>query len=93
VDGPFYTDTAGGGAFLGALFDKREFYEGETPPYAIVTGDARVPSGFYATRLSSKRAWIDSVIGPGMPNISSRAFVDVGDGATIAGFIVRGATA
>jgi hypothetical protein len=90
VDGPFYTDAAGGGAFLGALFDKRGFYEGDAPPYAPVTGDAPVPSGFYATRLSSNRAWIDSVIGPGMPNISSRAFVDVGDDATIAGFIVRG---
>jgi hypothetical protein len=90
VDGPFYTDAAGGGAFLGALFDKRGFYEGDAPPYAPVTGDAAVPSGFYSTRLSSKRAWIDSVIGPGMPNISSRAFVDVGVDATIAGFIVRG---
>ena len=93
VDGPFYTDAAGGGAFLGALFDKRGFYEGDAPPYGVVTGDAPVPSGFYATRLSSKRAWIDSAIGPGMPNISSRSFVDLGDDVTIAGFIVRGDTA
>jgi hypothetical protein len=93
VDGPFYADAAGGGAFLGALFDKRGFYEGDAPPCTLVTGDTPVPSGFYATRLSSKRAWIDSVIGPGMPNISSRAFVDVGDDATIAGFIVHGDTA
>ncbi|MEY2496277.1 MAG: hypothetical protein QOJ45_2769 [Verrucomicrobiota bacterium] len=90
VDGPFYTDATGGGAFLGALFDRRGFYEGDAPPYAPVIGDAPVPSGFYATRLSSNRGWIDSVIGPGMPNISSRAFVDLGDNAAIAGFIVRG---
>ncbi len=93
VDGPFYTDADGGGAFLAVLFDKRGFYEGDSAPYALVTGDASVPSGFYATRLSSNRAWIESVVGPGMANISSRAFVDLGDNATIAGFIIRGDTA
>jgi hypothetical protein len=90
IDGPFYTDANGGGALMAALFDKRGFHEGDNPPYPLVAGKTAVSSGFYATRLSSNRVWIDSVIGPGMANISSRAFVGLRDEAEIVGFIVRG---
>jgi hypothetical protein len=34
------------------------------PAYSLITGPAPVPSGFYASRVSSKRAWIYSVIDP-----------------------------
>ena len=67
VDGPFYTDASGNGGFDGALFDARNFYysDGGSPPHYIqITGPNPVPSGFYATRVSSKLAWIYSVIDP-----------------------------
>ena len=67
VDGPFFTDASGGGGFFGALFDARDFYyqASDNPPtYTLITGKAPVPSGFYASRISSKRGWIYSVIDP-----------------------------
>jgi hypothetical protein len=56
----------------------------------LITGIAPVPSGFYATRISSKLAWIQSVIGPGLVNLSTRALVGTGDRVCIAGFIIQG---
>ena len=67
VDGHFYSDTSGNGEFDAALFDARGFYysDGGNPPtYTQITGTDAVPSGFYATRVSSKLAWIYSVIDP-----------------------------
>jgi len=67
VDGPFYLDANGNGAFDGALFDARGFYvsDGGTPPtYTLITGPDVVATGFYSTRVSSKLAWIHSVIDP-----------------------------
>ena len=67
VDGPFFTDAAGNGGFDGAIFDARDFYyrESDNPPiYSLITGPGPVPSGFYASRVSTKRAWIYSVIDP-----------------------------
>ena len=67
VDGPFFSDAAGNGGFNGALFDARGFYyqDSANPPiYSLITGSAPVPSGFYASRISSKQAWIYSVIDP-----------------------------
>lgn len=66
VDGPFYSDAAGSNAFTAALFDLRGFYvPNPTPPvFKLVTGDDPVPSGFYASRISTKLLWIDSVIDP-----------------------------
>lgn len=86
VDGPFYTapDT---NEFKAALFDMRGFYDSNGD---LIAGDAPVPSGFYASRISSKRSWIQSVIGPALGNISSRALVGTGDRVCIAGFIIQG---
>lgn len=67
VDGPFYVDAFGNGGFDGALFDARDFYysDGGNPPnYVQITGPNPVPSGLYATRVSSKLAWIYSIIDP-----------------------------
>jgi hypothetical protein len=67
VDGHFYPDTSGTGAFDAALFDARGYYysDGGNPPtYTQIAGPDPVPSGFYATRVSSKLAWIYSVIDP-----------------------------
>jgi len=61
VDAYFnYTNTGSG--FIAVLFDLSGLYVG-TPgrwrrcPY-------RVPSSFYATRISARRAWIESIVSP-----------------------------
>jgi hypothetical protein len=67
VDGNFYTDSAGNGSFIAALFDMRDFWiENSNPPpnFVQISGATAVPSGFYATRISSRLAWIYSVIDP-----------------------------
>lgn len=67
VDGYFYTDSNGGGQFIGAMFDLTGYYysDEQTPPhYLQITGTPPTPSGFYATRVSSKLAWINSILDP-----------------------------
>ncbi|MDQ6808525.1 MAG: hypothetical protein M3Z64_03735 [Verrucomicrobiota bacterium] len=64
VDGPFYTSAADTTGFNGALFDTRNFYSKDGATYVLITGKNAVPSGFYATRISTKVGWIRSVIGP-----------------------------
>lgn len=86
VDGPFST-SPGGDGFLAALFDMRSLYGING---ILITGNAPVPSGFYASRISSKLAWIQSVIGPGLVNISARAQVGTDDRVCIAGLIIQG---
>jgi hypothetical protein len=86
VDGPFFT-SPGGDGFLAALFDMRSLYGING---ILITGNAPVPSGFYASRISSKLVWIQSVIGPGLVNISARAQVGTDDRVCIAGLIIQG---
>ncbi|HEX8281090.1 MAG TPA: hypothetical protein VF551_06915, partial [Chthoniobacterales bacterium] len=67
VDGPFYTDAAGGGKFDAALFDATGFYyqDASNPPhFSVVPAPGPAPTGFYASRISSKLGWIYSVIDP-----------------------------
>jgi hypothetical protein len=67
VDGPYYTDAMGNGEVLAALFDVEDLYS-DPPNYVHITQPT--PTGFYATRVSSKVAWIESVIDPtGISNI------------------------
>jgi hypothetical protein len=87
VDGAFYTGPNGTGSFLAALFDQRGFYDEDRH---FVSGGAPVPSGFYASRISARLEWIDSVVEPRLVNISTRAMVGGGDQVSIAGFIVVG---
>jgi hypothetical protein len=65
VDGDFFTDNLGDGEFIAALFDAGGFYysDGANPPtYTLIPEPTA--TGFYATRISSKLAWIESVIDP-----------------------------
>lgn len=64
VDGPFYTSAADATGFFGSLFDARGFYSMDAGNYILISGSAPVPSGFYATRISSRLSWILSVIQP-----------------------------
>lgn len=65
VDGPFYLDEKGNDGFDGALFDARDFYYNDGANFQLITGAAAVPSGFYCSRISTRTAWIYSVIDPG----------------------------
>jgi hypothetical protein len=87
VDGPTYTGPEGTGAFYAAIFDQRGFYgrDGKS-----IGGGTPVPTGFFASRISPRVGWIDSVIEPRLVNISARAAVGDGDQVAIAGFIING---
>lgn len=64
VDGPYYADKQGNDGFDGALFDTRDFYYNDGANFQLITGATAVPSGFYCSRISSRAAWIYSVIDP-----------------------------
>jgi hypothetical protein len=60
----FASGPDGGGSYEAALFDERGSYRSDGK---LVTGDAPVPSGFYAARISSRIAWIKSIVGKSDP--------------------------
>lgn len=63
VDGPLYTSTSDTVGFFAALFDARDFYyKDDTGKYVLIAGKSAIPTGFYSTRISSRLAWILSVI-------------------------------
>ena len=80
IDGPFSSDGTAATEFHAAFFDASDFYykSGHDPPrYTLIWGPDPVPSGFYATRISSRTGWIYSVTDPladldfdGMPNLA-----------------------
>ena len=64
VDGHFYPGPGPEGEFDAALYDARGYYYRSGGQYFQVTGDAPVPTGFYASRISSRLDWIYSVTDP-----------------------------
>ncbi len=65
ADGPFYTAPTSAARVDGALFDASGFYRSnDGVSFRLIEATAPVPTAFYATRISSKRAWIHSVIDP-----------------------------
>ncbi len=63
VDAYFNTTNSGSG-FNAAIFDARGLYYGNTGSWSLVGGTSPAPSGFYATRISARTTWIDSVVPP-----------------------------
>jgi hypothetical protein len=62
ADGPFSRTGADGG-FQAAIFDGRGLYSRDNEGHwRKIEGADRVPTGFYATRVSTRVAWIDSVL-------------------------------
>jgi hypothetical protein len=62
-----YTAPSSGTGFVAAIFDSRGYYtsDGSNPPtFTQISGTKPVPTGFYASRISSERRWIYSVIDP-----------------------------
>ena len=67
VDGPFFETSLGGNSFNAALYDARDYYyeDAQAPSgFSLIAGALSVPSGFYATRISSKLSWIYSALDP-----------------------------
>jgi hypothetical protein len=65
VDGPFNTTDSGSG-FGAAIFDANGLYEQDDQlNWDLISGDGPIPMGFYATRVSARAAWIDSIVPPG----------------------------
>ena len=62
VDSDYSESSDGSSPFTGALFDTRGLYAWNGSQWSRVTGPAPVPTGFYPTRISTKLAWIASVV-------------------------------
>ena len=60
VDGDFSENADGSLPFTGALFDTQGLYTRQGPQWVLITN--HVPTGFYPTRISTKLAWIASVV-------------------------------
>ena len=62
VDGPYNTNETGAG-FLAAIFDEGGLYKGGEGNWTRRSESvAGVPGGFYATRISVRLDWINSVL-------------------------------
>lgn len=62
-----YTAAAPETGFVAAIFDSRGYYTsdgGNPPTFTQISGTNPVPTGFYASRISSERRWIYGVIDP-----------------------------
>ena len=59
VDGPF-AKTAGGATFMASIFDKGGLYVSNSP---VTDTAADVPGNWYATSISRRISWINSIIG------------------------------
>ena len=57
-----YTEPDSHAAFAAAVFDARGYYSYDGTSFTQITGNAPVPTGLYASRISSELAWIGSVI-------------------------------
>jgi hypothetical protein len=68
VDGPYNTTNSGAG-FQAALFDQRGFYvrDGLGGWMLVPSRGGKIPSAFYATRISSRIDWINSVLAEAAP--------------------------
>jgi hypothetical protein len=81
VDGPYSTTDSGPG-FSASLFDEGGLYK-QTGSAWVLTPDVPVdvPGSFYATRISSHVAWINSVLGAPSPPDSQPILQSASDAA------------
>ena len=72
-----YTGADGSGHFVAAVFDARGFYgQNADGSYALITGNAPVPTGFVSTRVAARLAWIQSVTGQDPSVLAAESFAD-----------------
>ena len=62
VDGNYSGSADGSNQFTGALYDTRGLYTQQGSQWVQITGPIPVPTGFYPTRISTKLAWIASIV-------------------------------
>ena len=82
VDGP-YNDSASGPGFDASVLDEGGLYKQDSAGAWVLTPDlpGDSPGAFYATRISSRQAWVQSIIAanppppPGGPVVQSAAAV------------------
>ena len=67
VEGPFYAAPSRESRFDGALVDVTGFYSSNDggQSFSPYSGTTPRPSGFFASRISTRRQWIYSVVDPG----------------------------
>jgi len=64
VEGPFSTTGTNGSGFSASIFDKGGLYVGGDNAWKFTADTAgNVPAAWYATRISSRQAWIKSIVG------------------------------
>lgn len=64
VVGPFNTTDTGTG-FNAAIFDASGLYVFNNGKWALIPDIGTAPTGFFATRVSARAAWIDSIVPAG----------------------------
>jgi hypothetical protein len=91
VDGPFSYTGANGSGFNASVFDKGGLYVGGDGHWAYNT-DTRYnnPGNWYATRVSSRQAWIRSVVG-GISTAPTELTSTVPEPATFGALTLAGA--
>lgn len=67
VDGKYHTNNTGKG-FDATIFDERGLYKGSERRWEYQYGMEIQPGGFYATRISAYREWIERIIKYGHSN-------------------------
>lgn len=79
VDGPYSLDSSFTNTFIGAMFDTRGFYYGSADSYVYNNPALPNPVGqsFYATRVSSKTAFIDAITTVPEPGGSGLLFAGI----------------
>jgi hypothetical protein len=75
VDCCFNTTNSGAG-FNTAIFDVRGLYAGSAAGWKLYGGSYPIPAGFYATRVSTRAAWINSILALRDQTISFPAIPD-----------------
>jgi hypothetical protein len=79
VDAAFNTTNTGSG-FNAAIFDARGLYYGNSGNWTLepLADPSPLPSGFYATRVSIRTAWIDGVVPPVVDSSDTPLLTPVG---------------
>ncbi len=69
-----YRTSSNGDTFSAAIYDEGGLYRGAGSTFALVSDvSSPQPGGFYATRISSRVAWINSVISAPVPPVLESA--------------------
>jgi len=67
VDAYFSYSGGSDPGFIAALFDCRALYFGSAGGWNLIQSALPVPTGFYASRVSARVNWIDSIVPPASP--------------------------